>query len=131
MPYKHVKGLALMIEDEADIRRFVSIVLALEGLNVVEADTSELGLELACQNKCVPVLLDLRLPGRDGWAVLKEMKEDANLHSIPVIVVTASAGVEQQEKALNMSATDYLVKPLSAPSLKKAVAQILRRERWH
>jgi adenylate cyclase len=72
------------------------------------------------------VLLDLRLPGRDGWAVLSQMKSDPELSSIPVVVFTASAGVPQQSRALAGGAADYLVKPLSATSLRKSIARILQ-----
>jgi len=75
------------------------------------------------------VLLDLRLPGIDGWAVLEQMKAEPELSTIPVIIFTASAAVPQQERALSMGAVDYLVKPLSAASLKEAVAGILGQER--
>ena len=71
------------------------------------------------------VLLDLRLPGIDGWAVLEQMKAEPELSTIPVIVFTASAAVPQQERALSMGAVDYLVKPMSAATLKEAVAHIL------
>jgi len=127
VPRKRAKGIALVIEDAADVRRFASLVLVLEGLTVLEANTGERGLELARQNKCVLVLLDLRLPGQDGWSVLEEMKGNANLCDIPVIVFTASAGVDLQDKALSMGAADYLVKPLSAASLRESVARVLKR----
>ena len=124
---KHQRDLALIIEDETDVRRFVSLLLALEGFTVVEADTGERGIEIICQRKCVLVILDLRLPGRDGWSVLQEMKEDANLCEIPVIVFSASAGFDAQDKALKMGAADYLVKPLSAASLRESIGRVLKR----
>ncbi|MFC1966949.1 two-component system response regulator, partial [Chloroflexota bacterium] len=77
------------------------------------------------ENKVNLVLLDLRLHGTDGWAVLEQMKIEPALSAIPVIVFTASAGLPQKERALRMGATDYLIKPLSAASLKGAVARIL------
>lgn len=127
MPQKRHKGLALIIEDETDIRRFVALLLALEGFTVLEADTGERGIEIICQNKCVLVLLDLRMPGRDGWSVLQEMKEDANLCEIPVIVFSASASFDAEEKALKMGAADYLVKPLSAAGLRESIGRVLKR----
>ena len=73
------------------------------------------------------VLLDFRLPGRDGWSVLEEIKEDTNLCNIPVIVFTASVDVDSQDKALAMGAADYLTKPLSAASLRNSISRILER----
>lgn len=65
---------------------------------------------------------------RDGWAVLKQLKKEPELSSIPVIVFTASAAEQQRACALTMGAADYLAKPLSAASLRKSVARILLRK---
>ena len=83
---------------------------------------------MARENRVALVLLDLRLSGCDGWAILERIKADPELCAVPVVVFTASAAIYQRAKAFNMGAADYLVKPVSAPSLKKAVARILRRE---
>ena len=74
------------------------------------------------------VLLDLRLPQRDGWMVLEQIKNEAGLSTIPVIVFTASARKSQREKALSMGAAGYLVKPQSAANLKKTVVRVLCRK---
>ena len=70
-------------------------------------------------------MLDLKLPGVDGWLVLGQLKNDLELLSVPVIVFTASAAASQREKALKMGATDYLVKPVSAITLRETVARAL------
>jgi len=75
------------------------------------------------------ILLDLRLADEDGWLVLERLKNDPELSSIPVVVFTASAAAPQREKALSMGAADYLVKPVSAGRLRKAVARTLSLER--
>jgi DNA-binding response OmpR family regulator len=119
----------LIIEDEVDVRNFAARVLELEGYQVLQAEGVDTGLRLANENRVALVLLDLRLPNRSGWAVLVLMKNEPDLSSIPIIVFTASAGVTQRERALNMGAADYLVKPLSAASLKTAVTNILQTKR--
>ena len=119
----------LIIEDEADILNFASRVLELEGYRVLQAGASKEGMRLVREGGISLVLLDLRLPGRDGWAALKQIKSDPELSAIPVIVFTASAGVSQRERALSMGAADYLVKPLSAASLKEAVVHVLQGKR--
>jgi len=126
MAKKGNRATILIIEDEDDIRTFASRVLELEGYRVLQAGDGDEGLRLARGNQVAMVLLDLRLPGRDGWAVLSQMKNDPELSSIPVVVFTASAGVPQQSRALAGGAADYLVKPLSATSLRKSIARILR-----
>jgi CRP/FNR family transcriptional regulator, polysaccharide utilization system transcription regulator len=120
---KNSKGLVLLIEDDPDVRRFASLVLELEEYSVLQAENGEIGLELARRNDCELVLLDLRLSGLDGWTVLKELKEDPNLSNIPVFVFSASADLMFREKAMRLGAADYLLKPLSAASLRDAVAR--------
>lgn len=129
MAKRHETKTILIIEDEADVRNFASRVLELEGYRVLQAEDGGEGMRLVRQSCPSLVLLDLRLPKRDGWAVLEQMKNDSGLSAIPVIVFTASAGVSQQERALRMGAAAYLVKPLSAASLRRAIARILRRKR--
>ena len=119
----------LIIEDDVEVRNFASRVLELEGYRVLEAGTAEEGLELVRRDGISLVLLDLRLPGQDGWVVLEQMKSETKLSAIPVIVFSASAGISKRGKALSMGAADYLVKPLSAMSLREAVARILRQNR--
>ena len=120
------RELILVVEDEPDIRQFISRVLELGGHRVLRAEDGEEGLKIARGNPITMVLLDLRLPGQDGWAVLGEMKEDPQLWNIPVVILSASISKEQQEKAFSMGAAGYLVKPLSTASLREAVARILR-----
>ncbi len=119
----------LIIEDEVNVRGFASRVFELEGYQVLQAEDGEGGLRLARENRVALVLLDLRLPGVDGWEVLKQLKSDPELSLIPIIVFTAAAGAAQKEKALSMGAVDYLIKPLSARSLKQAVAHAIGRKK--
>jgi len=122
-----VKGrqvkLVLVIEDEADIRRFIHRLLDLEGYQVLESGDGNEGLRIIKKTRDLSlVLLDLRLPGCDGWEVLDRMKHDPKLATIPVVVFSASAAEQQRKKALSMGAAGYLVKPLDAASLKQAIA---------
>lgn len=119
----------LVIEDEPDVRNFASRVLELEGYQVLQAENGDEGLRLVKRGKISLILLDLRLPKKDGWKVLEQVKGDPVLSGIPVIVFTASAAIPQRERALSLGAADYLVKPLSAASLKEAVARILQKSR--
>ncbi len=119
----------LIIEDEAEILHFASRVLELEGYCVLQAQDTKEGMRLIREGRISLLLLDLRLPRRDGWVVLQQIKSKPGLEAIPVIVFTASAGVSQREKAFSMGASDYLVKPLSAASLREAVTRILHQKR--
>lgn len=128
MEKNHQKKTVLIIEDEADIRSFIARVLELEGYNVLEAGDGIAGMELIKGNPVSLVLLDLRLPGPDGWSVLREIKRNPNLSRIPVVVLTAIAESMQRKKTLRMGASSYLIKPLSARSLSMTIADILHEK---
>jgi len=119
------KKTILVVEDEAEIRNFISRVLEFEGYHALEAEDGDEGLRLLRGGNIALVLLDLSLPSRDGWSVIAEMKGEPELSAIPIIVITASAGVSQRGRALSMGAVDYMVKPLSAASLRETVNRIL------
>lgn len=119
----------LIIEDEEDIRDFAARVLELEGYRVLQAVDGGEGLRMLRQYTVSLVLLDLRLPDCDGWALLEELKGDPQLSMMPVVMFTASAAVSRRSQALAAGAIDYLVKPLSAAKLKETVHSILTRER--
>jgi len=118
----------LIIEDETDIQNFISRVLELEGYRVLRADDGKIGMDMLRGNDIALVLLDLRLPGRDGWSVLREIKRSPELTTIPVIVLTAIAETIQRKKTLRMGATRYLIKPLSAHSLSKTISSVLHEK---
>jgi DNA-binding response OmpR family regulator len=117
----------LVIEDETEIQNFVSRVLELEGYQVLKAGDGESGMEIMRENPVSLVLLDLRLPGRDGWSVLQEIRNDSELAKVPVVVLTAVADALQRRRTLNMGATKYLVKPMSAHDLASAIAGTLHQ----
>lgn len=129
MARKIDRGTIIVVEDEAEVRNFVSRVLELEGYGVLQAENGEKGLELVQENRGVDlVLLDLKMPGIDGWTLLSKIKSDPELAAIPVIVFTASAGSSEKQKALGMGATEYLVKPQRAMILSKVVGHILTKK---
>jgi len=120
-------GSILIIEDDEDIRSFAARVLELEGYHVLQAADGKEGLRMLRQNHASLVLLDLRLPDCDGWAVLEELRTDSELSSIPVAMFTAAAALSKRNQALATGVADYLVKPLSAASLKETVDRLLCR----
>ncbi len=119
----------LIIEDEADLRVFASRVFELEGYAVISAGDGEEGLTLFRENDIDLVLLDLRLPKRDGWSVLTEIKTDARLGNTPVVIFSASVASPQYQKAYAMGATDFMTKPLSAATLRRRITRALARRK--
>lgn len=99
----------LFVEDEPSLQKAISEVLTQEGYEVIMASDGEEGL-LKIKEKPDLVLLDLILPKKDGFEVLKEMKANDSTKNIPVIVLTNLEGTGDVEKALELGATTYLVK---------------------
>ena len=118
----------LVIEDDVEIQNFISRALELEGFTVSRAEDGARGLEKVKKEPISLVLLDLRLPGPDGWSILHEMKRDTSLAEIPVVVLTAIAEASQRRRALRMGADSYLVKPISVHDLVRTIRDILKKK---
>ncbi|MFH1129394.1 MAG: response regulator [Patescibacteria group bacterium] len=100
----------LFIEDEPNLQKAVGEILKQEGYEILGAFDGAQGIELAKKEKPDMILLDLILPKKDGFEVLKEIKADDELKDTPVIILTNLEGSGDVEKALNLGATTYLVK---------------------
>ena len=100
----------LVIEDEKTLRFLITKILTEEGFEVYEAIDGEQGLEKAKQTTPDLILLDLRLPGINGFDVLTEIKKDAQLESTQVIILSNLGQKEEIKKGMNLGATDYMIK---------------------
>ena len=100
----------LFVEDEPSLQKAVSEVFIQEGFELLSASDGEEGLKITKEEKPDLILLDLILPKKDGFEVLKELKADEKLKDIPVIVLTNLEGIGDVEKAIQLGATTYLVK---------------------
>ena len=100
----------LFVEDEPNLQKAVGEILKQEGYVVFGALDGAEGLEIAKKEKPDLILLDLILPKKDGFEVLKELKADEKMKDIPVIILTNLEGTGDVEKALDLGATTYLVK---------------------
>ena len=120
----------LVVDDEADIREVVRLNLELDGHDVLEANGGFQALELARKELPDLVVLDVMMPGLDGWAVLAEMKADesAELAQIPVIMLTARVGELDRIRGGIEGAVRYIAKPFSIEALRGAVAAALEGE---
>lgn len=115
----------LLVEDDPELVRFAQVSLRMEGYRVLLAGDGERAMELARKRRPDLVVLDLRLPLADGWQVLAFIQGDPALEATPVVVLTATAGPRERERALAAGVADYLVKPVSADELLDAVARAL------
>ncbi len=100
----------LFIEDETTLQETLGERLKREGYEVVSAMDGETGLSLAYEGRPDLILLDILLPVKDGFEVLKEIKSDKRTKDIPVIILTNRKSAEDIEKVLHLGATNYLVK---------------------
>jgi two-component system KDP operon response regulator KdpE len=114
----------LIVEDEAEIRRFVRLSLELEGFEVFEADGLRRGLIEAGMRHPDLVILDLGLPDGDGVDLIRDLRGRSD---VPVLVLSARTSEEDKIAALDAGADDYLVKPFSSGELLARVRAHLRR----
>ncbi|MBM3250757.1 MAG: response regulator [Candidatus Nealsonbacteria bacterium] len=105
----------LIIEDDKFLRRVISQKLSREGYEISEAVDGEKGVKLTQEENPDLVLLDLILPGMDGFEVLANLKKNPQLSKIPVIILSNLGQREDIDKGLKMGAVDYLVKAHFTP----------------
>ena len=123
---KQTAPLALLVEDEPQIRRFVRAALEEEGWQVHEAATVQRGLSDAGTRAPDLVILDLGLPDGDGFGFINDLRKWS---SVPVIVLSARTAEADKITALDAGADDYLTKPFSVGELQARVRATLRRQR--
>lgn len=105
----------LIVEDDKFLRELISQKLLKEGYKVSEAVDGEEGIKKVKEEKPDLVLLDLILPGIDGFEVLSKMKEDTALAQIPVIILSNLGQKDDVERGLKLGAVDYLIKAHFTP----------------
>jgi CheY-like chemotaxis protein/signal transduction histidine kinase/methyl-accepting chemotaxis protein len=118
---KNRKNPILVIDDDADIRITIGEYLESKGYSVVHADNGVNGLNLAKELQPFAITLDLLLPNKDGWTVLKELKEDALTKDIPVILISI---ISDKNLGYGLGAFEYFVKPISANELLSAFSKL-------
>ena len=113
----------LLVEDDANIRRFVRLALADEGWQVFEADTAKRGLIEAASRQPDAVVLDLGLPDADGKQLIAELR---GWSQVPVLVLSAREQEAEKVAALDAGADDYLSKPFGVPELLARLHEVTR-----
>ena len=127
------KTRVLVIDDEAPIRLLCRVNLEAEGMQVIEAADGPAGLEQAREQVPDVVLLDVMMPGLDGWRVAEELLGDDRTRRIPIIFLTARAEFRDRARGLDIGGVDYVTKPFNplelAPLVRELLARIERGER--
>jgi DNA-binding response OmpR family regulator len=117
----------LVIDDEAPIRLLCRVNLEAEGMAVIEADDGPSGLKAARSEHPDLILLDVMMPGLDGWGVAEALLEDDETSSIPIIFLTARAEFRDRARGLDIGGVDYITKPFNPVELAPLVRDLLER----
>ena len=117
----------LVIDDEAPIRLLCRVNLEAEGMEVLEAPDGPTGLEQAREQRPDIVLLDVMMPGLDGWHVAEALLNDERTSDIPIIFLTARAEFRDRARGLDIGGVDYVTKPFNPLELAPLVESLLDR----
>jgi DNA-binding response OmpR family regulator len=117
----------LVIDDEAPIRLLCRVNLEAEGMEVLEAADGPSGLETARAQTPDVILLDVMMPGLDGWRVAEELLDDGRTESIPIIFLTARAELRDRARGIDLGGVDYVTKPFNPVELAPLVRRLLDR----
>ena len=118
--------LILIADDRPSSRELLRLVLERAGYSVIEAEDGEQALDRARAGSPDLVLLDLQMPGLDGYGVLAALRSEARFEHLPVLALTASAMRGDRERILEAGFTDYLAKPAGPEVLRETVARMLK-----
>ncbi|MDP9283435.1 MAG: response regulator [Actinomycetota bacterium] len=123
----------LVIDDEAPIRLLCRVNLEAEGMEVLEAADGPSGLEKARSETPDVILLDVMMPGLDGWRVAEELLDDGRTDAIPIVFLTARAELRDRARGIDLGGVDYVTKPFNpvelAPLVRELTARVERGER--
>jgi DNA-binding response OmpR family regulator len=120
------KGSVLVVDDDKHILRMMQLVLEMEGYKVINAVDGESALEIFETQSPELVLLDIKIPGIDGYTVCRRIRE---FSQVPIIMITAKGEVEEKAEGLDAGADDYITKPFSVRELMARIKAVLRRTR--
>ena len=119
----------LVVDDEAPIRLLCRVNLEAEDIVVLEAADGIAGVETARAERPDVILLDVMMPGMDGWQVAENLMEDDSTSHIPLIFLTARAELRDRAKGLELGGIDYITKPFNPGELASGVQRLLDRVR--
>jgi DNA-binding response OmpR family regulator len=117
----------LVIDDEAPIRLLCRVNLEAEGMQVLEAADGPSGLERARAETPDVILLDVMMPGLDGWRVAEELLDDHATERIPIVFLTARAELRDRARGIDLGGVEYVTKPFNPVELAPLVRGLLDR----
>jgi two-component system alkaline phosphatase synthesis response regulator PhoP len=123
-----MKKRVLLVEDDPRSIRFVSYVLEQEGYEVLTANNGLTGLKKAREEAPDLLILDVMLPGLDGFEVCRRLRADKQTSKLPVLMLSAKAQEIDKTTGLKMGADDYLTKPADPSEIAARVESLLQRK---
>jgi DNA-binding response OmpR family regulator len=115
----------LIIDDEAPIRLLCRVNLEAEGMEVVEAPDGPTGLEVVESERPDAILLDVMMPGLDGWSVAERLLEEEDTREIPIVFLTARADLRDRARGMDLGGLDYITKPFNPVDLASLVEEVV------
>lgn len=119
----------LVVDDETDILDLVAFNLERQGMTVLRAENGIAAMQIARERIPDLIVLDLMLPGKDGFTVFRELRDDPRTGGIPVLMLTAKGELNDRIAGLELGADDYVTKPFSPKELALRVRALLKRTR--
>jgi DNA-binding response OmpR family regulator len=120
----------LVVDDEESVRSYFQRLLSLEGYNVETAGDGPAALTAVAACHPDVMLLDVKLPGFDGFEVCRRLREDTATRLLPIIIVTAFGNRDDRVTGLGAGADDFLTKPIDAPELLARVRSLVRIKQY-
>lgn len=124
-----MRARILLIEDNAQNRYLATFLLEGRGHQVIQAETGPRALEMAAADAPDLILLDIQLPGMDGYAVARLLRSDPRLQRIPIVAVTSYAMAGDREKCLEAGAEGYVEKPINPDTFVTEIERFLSSDR--
>jgi CheY-like chemotaxis protein len=116
----------LIADDKATGRELVRAALEKAGFNIIEASDGLEAMRMARENQPDLIILDVHMPGLDGFGVIRELRSDPLFASTPVVALTASAMQGDRDRAISAGFTGYITKPIHLAALRGEVERLLK-----
>lgn len=120
------KPTLLVVDDESITRRLVAYTLKILGVEVLGAGTGQEALDVVAEHKIGMVLVDINLPGMDGFMLIRRLRELPSMQGVPLITFTARDHPDDEQRARDLGVSGFLYKPFSTQDLRSLVAHHLQ-----
>ena len=119
-----MKKKILAVDDSSSIRKLVEFSLKSKGYSVTSAENGQVGLEMLAKDAFDVIVLDINMPKMDGFEFLRRIKADDAYACLPVLILSTEGQEQDKQKAIELGATDYIVKPFKPTELIGLIGKI-------